>query len=109
MDIPLQITFKGLAHSDELEADIRGRAAALERFHPHLHSCRVVVEVPDRHKRHGRRFQVRLDLKVPGTELAVTHQDAEDAPAALRDAFAAAVRQLEDHARRVRGDVKPHA
>ena len=51
---------------------------------------------------------VRIDLKVPGGEIAVTHEHDEDLQIALRDAFDAARRRLEDYARVQRGDVKHH-
>jgi hypothetical protein len=46
---------------------------------------------------------------VPGGELAVTRQHDEDLQVALRDAFRAARRRLEDYARTQRGDVKRRA
>jgi len=46
--------------------------------------------------------------KVPGSEIAVTREHDEDVQVALRDAFDAARRQLEDYAREKRGDVKRH-
>jgi len=71
-------------------------------------SCRVVLELDARHKRHGKQFVVRIDLKVPGGEIAVTHEHDEELEIALRDAFDAARRRLEDYARVQRGDVKHH-
>ncbi len=106
MEIPIQITFHGLAHSPALEAAIRERAAKLDRFHPHVMSCRAVIEEVARHKNQGKEFAVRLDIKVAGGEVAVNREHNEDAFVAVRDAFDAARRQLEDLARRQRGDVK---
>jgi ribosomal subunit interface protein len=106
MEIPMQITFHGLAHSPALEAAIRERAAKLDRFHHHVMSCRAVVEEVARHKNQGKEFAVRLDIKVAGGEVAVNRERNEDAFVAVRDAFDAARRQLEDLARRQRGDVK---
>jgi len=59
-------------------------------------------------------FHVRVDLKVPGREIVVGRDPAanrghEDIYVAIRDAFDAAQRLLEDHARQVRRDVKLHA
>jgi cold shock CspA family protein/ribosome-associated translation inhibitor RaiA len=71
-------------------------------------SCRVVLELPARHQRKGKQYAVRIDLKVPGGELAVTREHDEDLQVAVRDAFDAARRRLEDYARRQRGDVKRH-
>jgi cold shock CspA family protein len=45
----------------------------------------------------------------PGGELAVTREHDEDLQVALRDAFDAARRRLEDYARGQRADVKHHA
>jgi ribosomal subunit interface protein len=108
MQIPLQISLHGMAHSNALYNAIREKAEKLERYYDHVISCRVVLELAARHKRRGKQFAVRIDLKVPGDEIAVTREHDEDLQAALRDAFDAARRQLEDYARRQRGDVKRH-
>jgi cold shock CspA family protein len=68
-----------------------------------------VIEVPHKHKHQGRSFDVRLDLTVPGKELVVNREADEDVYVALRDAFDAAKRQLDDYGRRQRGDIKAHA
>jgi ribosome-associated translation inhibitor RaiA len=72
-------------------------------------SCRVVLELAGRHQHQGKEFVARIDLKVPGSEIVVTHQHAEDPLVALRDAFDALRRRLEDYARTQRGDVKHHS
>jgi ribosomal subunit interface protein len=109
MQVPLQISFHGLRRSDAVYATIRERAEKLERYYDRIMSCRVVVDLGARHKRQGRQFAVRIDLKVPGGEIAVTREHDEDLRIALRDAFDAVQRQLEDYARTQRGDVKRHA
>jgi ribosomal subunit interface protein len=100
MQIPLQITLRNIAHSDAVEAAIRKRADKLDRYHKRIVSCRVVVEIPSRHKQQGKEFVVRLDIKVPGSEIAINHDHHQDVYRALQDAFGAARRKLEDHARR---------
>lgn len=105
MQIPLQITLRNIAHSDAVEAAIRKRADKLDRYHKHIVSCRVVVEIPSRHKQQGKEFVVRLDIKVPGNEIAINHDHHEDVYRALQDAFLAARRKLEDHARRRAGSL----
>ena len=105
MQIPLQITLRNIAHSDAVEAAIRKRADKLDRYHKHIVSCRVVVEIPSRHKQQGKEFVVRLDIKVPGNEIAINHDHHADVYRALQDAFGAARRKLEDHARRHAGPV----
>jgi len=108
MEIPLQISLHGIAHSEALYTAIREKAAKLERYYTHIMSCRVVLELTARHKREGKQYTARIDLKVPGGEIAVTHEHDQDLQIALRDAFDAARRRLEDYARVQRGDVKSH-
>ncbi len=108
MQIPLQITVRDMPVSAVLEDHIRDKAAKLEQFYPALIGCRVVVELPHKHKQHGKLFNVRIDLTVPGSEIAINRDQSEDVYVALRDAFDAANRKLEDYGRRQRGDVKTH-
>lgn len=109
MQTPLQITFHGAPRSEALEARIREKAARLEKFYPRITSCRVAVEERDRHRHQGKEFRIRLDVRVPEHEIVVNRDHHEDVYVALRDAFHAAARQLEDVAREQRGDVKFHA
>lgn len=104
MQIPLQISLRGIAHSDALHDAIREKAGKLDRYYARIVSCRVVLELAARHERKGKQYAVHIDLKVPGGEIAVTHEHDADLEIALRDAFDAARRQLEDYARVQRGD-----
>jgi cold shock CspA family protein len=130
--IPTQITFRGLAHSDDLDSDVRERVGWLEQFYAGIVRCRVLIEVPHRHRHDGRHFHVRIELTVPGgAPIVVSHEpslhgrakDVEDevhrketeiesvhryAGVAIRQAFDAARRRLEDFGREQRGAVKTH-
>ncbi len=108
MQIPLQISLHGIEHSNALYNAIQDKAAKLDRYYDRIMSCRVVLELDARHRHQGRQFTVRIDLKVPGGEIAVTKEHGEDVQIALRNAFDAARRRLEDYARGQRGDVKRH-
>ena len=113
MQIPLQITFRDIAPSAAIEARIRDRAAELERFYDRIMRCHVVVNAPHRRHHQGKLFHIRIDMTVPGAELIVNRESAahhahEDGYVAIRDAFDAARRQLEDYARRQRGATKVH-
>ena len=130
--IPSQITLRGLAHVDALESDIHERIAWLEQFYDGIVRCRVLVEVPHRHHHDGRHFHVRIEVTVPGgvpivvdhepslhgglrdvqedahhkdTEVEAAHRHAR---VAVREAFDAARRRLEDFAREQRGTIKTH-
>jgi ribosomal subunit interface protein len=108
MQVPLQIAFRDLPHSDAIEAHIREKAGKLETFFDRIIACRIVVGMIQKHKHQGKLFNVRIDLTVPGAELVVNRDKAEDVYVAIRDAFDATKRKLEDQARRLNGDVKTH-
>jgi ribosomal subunit interface protein len=108
MQIPMQITIRDIEHSEVLETHIREKAKKLDEFFNHIMSCRVVVEMPHKHHHQGKQYNVRIDIGVPGNEIVVNRDHSEDVYIALRDAFDAAKRQLEDYVRKVRGDIKTH-
>lgn len=114
MQVPLQIAFHETPLSDAVEAEIREKAAKLEEFFDRIISCRVVVESAHKHHHQGRLYGIKIHLVVPGEEIVVDrgHHDKhahEDIYVAIRDAFDAVRRLLEDYARRMRGQVKTHA
>ena len=113
MRIPLQITFRNIPPSEAVEAKIRTLAAKLDRFYNRITSCRVIVDAPHRHQRNGKLYQVRIDMTVPNGEIVIKRdpperQSHEDIYVAIRDAFDAAKRQLQDHTKMVRQETKTH-
>lgn len=99
--------------SPALESRARELAARLEKFSPQIMHCHVVIEAPHRHKHQGELYDVRIDITVPGKEIAIRRtrpadHSHEDAYVALRDAFKAARRKLQDYERERRQDVKTH-
>jgi ribosomal subunit interface protein len=109
MEKPLQINIRGMEHSEALDAHIREKAVKLEEFYPRMIGCHVTVDQPHRHRHQGGQFEVRINIHLPGRgEVAVNRQHAEDVYVALRDAFDAAKRILEEHIRLQRGDTKVH-
>ena len=114
MPIPVRITLRGLPPSESIDSVVRHRAARLERFHHRIESCHVIIGAPSRHRRKGGTYRVTIKLAVPGGEVTASRESGEnhaheDVYVAVRDTFAAVVRQLEDHIRLQRGDVKAHA
>ncbi|MBI3515751.1 MAG: ribosome-associated translation inhibitor RaiA [Proteobacteria bacterium] len=108
MQTPLQITFDNLDRSDAIEGAIRDHATKLEKFFHRITACRVAVQMPHRHQRKGRLLQISVDLILPRGELVAGRASAEhpthaDIHIAVRDAFRAARRQLQDHAGRHHG------
>lgn len=111
----LQVTFRNMPTSAALEKRIRGLATKLERFSSQIIRCHVVVEAPH-HQRHeqGGLFDFQVDIAVPGKVIVIGHTHTKDpthtdAYVALRDAFRAARRQLQDYERIRRQDVKEHS
>ena len=114
MPIPLQISFRNMDPSPAVEERIRKKAEKLERFHDRIIGCTVVVEAPHRHHHKGKLYNVRIDISVPGKDVVVDRSGPidhahEDVYVAIRDAFDAAARRLEDQARKMRSSVKTHA
>ena len=113
MQLAVQISFRNMAPSPAVEAEIRKRVDDLDRHFGRILACRVAVETSTRRQRKGRLYHIRVSLTVPGREIVVKrdpseHHAHEDILVAVRDAFDAARRQLEDHARIARGAVKVH-
>ncbi|KAF0191502.1 MAG: cold-shock DNA-binding domain-containing protein [Gammaproteobacteria bacterium] len=113
MQIPLQITFRDMEHSAAVEARIREKMTSLERFYDRITRCDVTVEMPHQHHHKGKLYRVRIHVTVPNGELTASREPHdnhahEDVYVAIRDAFRAVRRQLEDLSRRRRGDVKNH-
>jgi cold shock CspA family protein/ribosome-associated translation inhibitor RaiA len=132
MKSQLQITFRNMEPSKEIEEWIRAQAAKLDLLYSQLMGCRVMVEIPHRHHRKGSPYHIRIDLTVPQGEIVVKREPSLSAQArhlgereikkhaevkiphknlriAIDEAFKAAGRRLQDYARRQRGDTKSHA
>lgn len=116
MDIPLQIAFKNLDSSEFMERLIRERVDRLERYHKHIVSCRVLVEVPYRSPESGKvPIGISVEVEVPGSKSIIAKDEEErhdaknDHTAVINRTFDKVQRQLEDHNDIRRGEVKAHA
>jgi ribosomal subunit interface protein len=96
-----------MPHSDAVEAAIRRKVAALERVYARITAVRATVDRPHHYHHQGNLFTVKLDITLPGSEIVVNRDHAEDVYVALRDAFEAARRQLIEHAERGQGTNRP--
>jgi ribosomal subunit interface protein len=109
MKLPVHVQFLGMEPSAALEASVHEHARKLESFADDLIACRVAIALEQKHQRQGRPYSIRIDLTLPGSELVVDKAQHEDAYVALREAFDALRRQLEETVRKRRGQVKQHA
>jgi len=128
---PVQITWRDMAPSTAVGTKIREEAAKLEEFYDRITSCHVTIGIPRRYQNGKYQFHVRIDLTVPGAEIVVNHEPTlhsspqrlggeerakgqelssphKDVYVAVRDAFKAARRKLQEFSHRQNGAVKYH-
>ncbi len=118
MQIPVQISFHGVDHSDAVEERVREKVAKLEQFCDRITSCRVVIEThhhntSNAHKT-GEPFVVRVDVTLPGQEIVVGRENGktlhthEDVYAAINDSFSKAERLVREYHNRHKEHRSPH-
>ena len=102
MQIPLQISFENAEPSEAVRAAIGHEVERLEKF------------APSTKRRHGAVYRINIWVTIPPHEnIVVSHQPSDDrghvqVEVAIKDAFAAALRQIEALAQRASGKVKLH-
>jgi ribosome-associated translation inhibitor RaiA len=107
MNQPFELRQKNIALPPAMVESIQARAEKLGRFSRRIQSCTVTVEGSGKHHRQGS-YYVRIELVVPGSELLVRKHSEANLELALRGAFHAIGRKLEDRVRKSRGFVKSH-
>ncbi len=100
MQVPLQVTFHGVEHSDAVERYVRRRAAKLDGAMERIVACRIALEHPHRSARHGDQYRVRVDVRIPGGEVVFASADRGDGGSA--DLYAAIDAALEGARRRIK-------
>ena len=135
MQVPPEITYKGVNGIPEIDALLQQQIARLERVCDYIVSLRVAIEKEQRRHQLGNPYRVRLDIRVPPNHeivvkrQSVLHSDTrppgktdeetdvtnsissrkeEPLPAVIRRAFDSARRQLEKLIERQRGEIKIH-
>ncbi len=114
MQTPVEIAFRHCKPSDEMRAEVAAQLRRLERFGPSIRSCRVVVTGPQTRHRSGEQYRVEVFIAIPEHKEVVVDRSHGDTPerehplVAIREAFDAAVRQVEDAERELRGQIKQH-
>ena len=103
MQVPLDIAFHNIAHSDRAEQEIRAHVARLEQFYGRLIACRVRVDQRAQNVTRTIPPTVRIELSVPGhNEIVVAHEpdhlqlkyQRPDLHRAISEAFRIASRRL---------------
>jgi len=115
MKTPVEIAFRHFEPSDAVRTEIAAEARRLDRFSPRITSCRVTVAGPHGRRRNGDPFEVALSVALPGGRDIFVDRRRGDAPepehvlVAIRQAFDAARRQVEEAEREIRGEIKARA
>jgi len=96
--VPLQITFRNLPHSDAIATRIEQQFNKLCHYYDRILRCQVIVEVPHQHHYEKNPYHIRINLSLPGEKLVINRDKPENyhdnAYIAIRDAFNAAQRKL---------------
>jgi ribosome-associated translation inhibitor RaiA len=112
MEAPVEIHFHGLERSDAIERRVRAKVSKLAKHFERMTRCRVVVEAPHRNPQRPKVYLIKIEIAVPGRSPIVVmnaregSDAAEELGLALRDAFEAARRKLNDVAARLAGRSK---
>ena len=97
MQTPIEVTFSNIDKSDAVEELIKNKVSKLEKSYHDITSCHVYLDKP--HKRKDQSYEVRLEVRVPGADFAVSgnpgdHHKHADINIAIRDSFKAMEKQL---------------
>jgi cold shock CspA family protein/ribosome-associated translation inhibitor RaiA len=105
MQVPLEVAFHNIDHSDWAETEIRARVADLERIYDRLTSCRVRVDQRASNNAGTIPPVVHIELGIPGRkDVVVSHEpdhlmrkyQRPDLHKAINEAFRIAERRLID-------------
>jgi len=107
----LQVQYRNFPESEAVTNAINKRYEKLERLCDRIVSCHVIVSAPHRHHHKGKIYHVQIHMHVPLGDVMVCNEREqnpahEDVYIAVRDAFKAAERKLEDLTRKRRGWAK---
>lgn len=114
MQVPLELSFRGIEDKDLIEKEVRNQVVKLEKVYQHMNSCRVAIEKTQQHQQTGNPYRVRLDITVPpGHEVVVkkepTHGNIHDPLIkSVHEAFKSARRKLKEIKEKQRNEVKSH-
>lgn len=114
MQVPLEITYRNVDKTDNLDNLIREKAAKLENYCNYITSCRIAVEKRHEHQESGQPYRVRIEMNVPPAHRLVAMRESTEGemhtelPTIVRQAFNAARRQLEKLTAQQQGEIKHH-
>lgn len=114
MQVPLEIACPDFELTDGIRVLVNDLAAKLDEVCDHITSCRVTIEMPQKHPESGSPFRVRVEAHVPpGHDLVVKRSESQgdihdQLPYVLHESFDAMERQIKKIDEMQRGEVKSH-
>jgi cold shock CspA family protein len=115
MQVPLELSFRGVERTAEREDLIYEKVEKLELVCKTITSCRVAVEQPQESQQTGNQLLLRVEVRIPRHNEVIVSQkvDADEAAEPfsrlVRQTFQTVQRQLREVTEKQRGQVKPVA
>lgn len=112
MTTALDVHFHGLEKSEAVESKVKEKVAKLQRRFGRISACRVVLEAPHRNPAKAKVFSVKIEISIPGSKPIIINHEREGASAhddlslAIRDAFEAATRKVDEVGNKLAGKAK---
>lgn len=114
MESPLEVTFRNLPHTPELERLIGEEVDRLHRFAAGIVGTRVALE-QEHEQASGSPYRIRLEVTLPPHKDLVVTRNPGDYPhnatldSVIRNTFHVMERRIKRAAQKRRGEVKDHA
>ena len=115
MQLPVNITYRGIDKSEAIDKLVLEKAARLEKFCDHINRCDVAIEQTNHTHQKGNPYRCRIDVTVSrGHELVADEKQKDNGTHApvnkvIHDAFKTMERELRRVVDKQRRDVKTHA
>ncbi len=114
MQIPLEVSYRNITKTDELEKLIREKTNKLEKVCDHITSCRIAIEKPQKYLNYGSPYRIRIDIRIPqGHEVVIKREPGEGNKteplhSIVREAFDAARRKAKEICKIQKSKVRAH-
>lgn len=114
MQVPLEISFKGVERTEELDNVIDEKVDKLEQVCNFMIGCHIAIEKTRDAYKSGNPYRVRIAVTVPpGHELVAEHKPGkgdkfDPLPVIVKHTFDAMRKQLKELVEKERGRVKNH-
>ncbi|MCF7916753.1 MAG: cold shock domain-containing protein [Candidatus Omnitrophica bacterium] len=115
MQKPVEISFRKIARTPEIDALIQEGIGHLERICDYIIGCKIAIEKTQKYQDRGNPYRVRIDLTVPPKHEIVAKREPsrgdmhQPLPGVIHETFEAARGQLRELVQRQRRDVKRHS